>query len=121
MKLIVAGGRDYILTDSDKEFLNDFHNDNNIELLIHGGCSGVDNCAGDWAKSKNIPVKIFPADWKKHGKAAGPLRNREMAKHADAVILFPGGRGTASMKSEAEKAVIQVILPRASNKDYDFI
>ena len=51
-----------------------------------------------------IPVNIFPADWKAHGKAAGPIRNRDMAKHADQVVLFPGGRGTENMYQEAKKA-----------------
>jgi predicted Rossmann-fold nucleotide-binding protein len=31
-----------------------------------------------------------------------------MAEYAEAVVLFPGGRGTASMRREAEKAGIQI-------------
>ena len=31
-----------------------------------------------------------------------------MAEYADAVVLFPGGRGTAFMRKEAEKAGITV-------------
>ena len=52
--------------------------------------------------------KRFPADWDKHGRAAGPIRNAQMARYADAVALFPGGRGTASMRRVAEKAGITV-------------
>lgn len=53
-------------------------------------------------------MKQFKSDWEKHGKAAGPIRNKKMAEYADAVILFPGGKGTASMKKEAERAGIIV-------------
>jgi len=51
-----------------------------------------------------LVVKIFKADWNRHGRAAGPIRNREMAAYADGVCLFKGGRGTASMYREAVKA-----------------
>ena len=41
----------------------------------------------------------FPADWERHGKAAGYIRNREMAQNADALVAFWDGesRGTKSM------------------------
>ena len=42
---------------------------------------------------------LSPADWEHFGKAAGPKRNMQMAKIADAVIAFWDGesRGTQSM------------------------
>jgi hypothetical protein len=47
-----------------------------------------------------IEVVACPADWEKHGKAAGPLRNEEMLidYKPKRVIAFPGGKGTADMK-----------------------
>jgi hypothetical protein len=56
-----------------------------------------------------LNYKIFLADWQRHGKVAGPYRNHDMARYADAVILFRGGRGTESMYREAQKANIKII------------
>lgn len=58
-------------------------------------------------------MKRFPADWKSHGRAAGPIRNEPMAEYADGVALFPGGRGTASMKREAAKRGLRVFVFRS--------
>ncbi|MDF1659966.1 MAG: SLOG family protein [Verrucomicrobiales bacterium] len=104
MAVIVAGGRDYQFTDDDIAKLDGIP----IREVVSGGASGADRCGEQWAESRGIPVKRFPADWKTHGRAAGPIRNRQMAEYADAVALFPGGRGTASMAKEAEKAGIVI-------------
>ena len=104
LSVIIAGGRDYELTESDLVQLGELP----IREVVSGGASGVDLGGEKWAESRGIPVKRFPADWKRHGRGAGPRRNRAMAEYADAVALFPGGRGTASMRKEAEKAGIEV-------------
>lgn len=107
IKTIIAGGRDYQFTDEDLEFLN--KNREQVSEVVCGGASGADANGQAWAESHGIPVKMFPADWKKYGRAAGPIRNREMAEYADALILFPGGRGSESMRREAEKAGLKVL------------
>ena len=104
MKLIIAGGRDYKMTFEDWQKLDEI----DITEVVSGGASGADAEGERYAKNKAIPVSRFPADWKAHGKAAGPIRNRQMAKYADAVVLFPGGRGTASMRKEAIMAGIKI-------------
>jgi predicted Rossmann-fold nucleotide-binding protein len=104
LSTIIAGGRDYRLTEADLARLDDLP----IREVVSGGSTGVDSAGEEWARSRGIPVKRFPADWKRHGYGAGPRRNREMAEYAEAVVLFPGGRGTASMRREAEKAGIQI-------------
>lgn len=108
MKVIIAGGRDYKFTDRDKLYLDLHHH--LIDEVVSGGASGADEQGEEWARSKNIPVKIFPADWKTHGRAAGPIRNREMAWYADALIAFPGGRGTENMIKTATKLGLQVSI-----------
>jgi len=70
--------------------------------------SGADAEGASWALNRGIALKGFPADWKGNGRAAGPIRNREMAEYADAVALFAGGAGTASMRREAIRAEITV-------------
>lgn len=101
MKVVIAGGRDYNLQSQDLEKLNKIKD--KITEVVSGGAKGVDSCAENWAKLNNIPIKIFFADWNNHGKMAGPIRNKQMAEYADAVILFPGGKGTENMYKTAKK------------------
>jgi hypothetical protein len=57
---------------------------------------------------------VFPADWKTHGKAAGPIRNRQMAKNAEALIALWDGnsRGTKNMIETATKLGLKVYVKR---------
>lgn len=82
-----------------------------ITTLIHGGARGADEGAARWGESEHLRVVAFHADWKKHGKAAGPIRNARMIAEGkpDVVIAFPGGRGTADMVRQAEAAGIPVV------------
>jgi predicted polyphosphate/ATP-dependent NAD kinase len=122
MRLLVCGGRDYDKADvfnhlerfayGDVEELMRFrHGRTKLTTLIHGGARGADEGAAMWGKSEGLRVLAFPADWKKHGKAAGPIRNRKMIEEGkpDAVIAFAGGRGTANMVALAEASGIPVL------------
>lgn len=114
MKLIIAGGRDYQLTKDDVLALNDLFSELEITEVVHGGAPGADRGGKEWAKhtkfhrASNLVITEFKADWEKYGKAAGPIRNKQMAKYANLVVLFPGGRGTASMHREATKAGLTI-------------
>jgi len=103
MKLIIAGGRGYRFTEDDKRFLDSMIHNPGIEEVVSGCCSGADKCGEDWAESRGIPVKRFPAQWHLYGAKAGPRRNKEMAAHADAVALFPGGPGTENVAIWAKR------------------
>ena len=109
MKTIIAGGRDLkkipVIMKLDQL---EVRYGIKITSVVSGCAPGADAAGEWWAETHNLPVHKYPADWNKLGKAAGPIRNREMAKNADAVILFPGGNGTNSMKSEAEKAGLKI-------------
>ncbi len=65
-----------------------------ITAVISGKCKGADTNGEFWAVIRNVMVLNFPADWNKHGKAAGPIRNSEMAKEANAAIIVPRSDGT---------------------------
>ena len=106
MKLIIAGGRNYRLTAKDVETLDSLQIC--IEEVVSGGAQGADKSGESYAFYKKIPVKRFPADWQTHGRAAGPIRNKAMAEYADAVALFPGGKGTGSMFREAKAAGLTI-------------
>ena len=109
MRVLVCGGRDY--TDRARVWkLLDF-NRAKITMIIHGAARGADSLAAEWAQSHNIWDWPFPADWQKHGRKAGFLRNQQMLDEAspDLVVAFPGGVGTRMMIALARKAGVRVI------------
>lgn len=112
MKLIIAGGRDYVLegqvSDFDQFMQAIVDQLGAVTEVVSGGAKGADSVGMDWAGRKGIPVRVFAPDWDAYGRAAGPIRNRQMAEYADALVCFPGGKGTASMIREAEKVGLRI-------------
>ena len=113
MIIVIAGGRDYKLTPEGLCWLNAFNNQLHIQGVVSGGAPGADAEGERWAHQQGIPVRVFKADWVRWGTSAGPMRNQEMANFLllypqRAVLLFPGGRGTASMRKIAVNAGIPV-------------
>lgn len=120
MRVIVTGSRDW--SDRDDVWLEldkAMKSDPGHRLhIMHGGCpTGADAHAETWYQALTIlrdrclTREIFPADWEKYGKRAGPIRNAEMVKAgADLVLAFPlpGGRGTQNTIRLAREAGIPV-------------
>lgn len=102
------GQRDVIMS-----VLNDYPRHAKV---IHGDCRGVDKFASDHQFRRGGTALAFPADWDKHGKAAGPIRNQKMLDEGkpDVVLAFHTdpmlGRGTRDMVRRAEKAGIPVFI-----------
>jgi len=111
MRVIIAGGRDYTLTDEDHEYLDEAKRLLPITSVVCGMARGADMGGHAWAKSREIPIDEHPARWDLHGRYAGPIRNREMGAVADALIAFPGGRGTADMIRVARQRGMPVMQP----------
>jgi hypothetical protein len=57
-------------------------------------------------------VKVFPADWGRYKNAAGPIRNEQMAKYADALLAVWDweSKGTGNMVKLAQKYKLRTIL-----------
>jgi hypothetical protein len=84
-----------------------------IDILYTGCANGADAMARDYAADKNIPLRVFSADWDKHGIAAGPIRNRAMLwaaldEGAPYVVAFAGGKGTRNCCITAEELKIPI-------------
>ncbi|QIN79644.1 DUF2493 domain-containing protein [Rubrobacter marinus] len=116
MKVIIAGPRDLVLLEEQVEkaiAASGFE----VTQIVEGGATGVDSSAAWYAEQSGIPYKSFPADWTRHGKAAGPIRNREMADYADALLVIKREgeetSGTASMIREAKKRGLPVHVEEA--------
>lgn len=110
MRVIVCGGRDFAHRPLLDFTLDTLRHRYGVDELAHGGASGADRLAGEWAASRGVPMRVFAADWRGDGRSAGPRRNQRMLERfkPDAVIAFPGGRGTADMVRRARQAGVPV-------------
>lgn len=126
MKLIIAGSRTlepcptFIMNAI--QMLNVPISDITEIEVVSGGAKGVDQAGENFADDYFlVPLRVarFPADWNVHGKAAGPIRNKQMAEYADALLLIWDGesRGSISMKNEMMKLgkPIYEIIIKATN------
>jgi hypothetical protein len=97
-----------------------------VHLLLHGGARGADAAIGRAAQQLGWSALVMPAQWQLHGRAAGPIRNRELLQQAIAkavahtspvsiasvlVVAFPGGAGTASLVREARRMASRSPVP----------
>lgn len=128
MKLIIAGSR--TLTVSNR-LIHCLICDKNVKEIVSGMAEGIDTCGVNYVKYINDPetgvyfnqhypliltkFEVTRDDWNQLGKKAGPLRNKKMAKYADALLLIWNGKskGSANMKKEMlalKKPVYEIIL-----------
>jgi hypothetical protein len=87
-------------------------------VIVHGGCKGADELAGNAAAFFGYEVRIYPADWSR-GPKAGPERNQRMLDtekprrvFAFALLDGAGGltRGTDDMVRRALIAGVPVTI-----------
>lgn len=101
MKLIIAGSRDITDIKVLYDYLPFVLDKVRVTEVVCGMAAGVDTLGFNWAVENNIPIKKFPADWVQYGKSAGPIRNKEMGKYADAALIIcnNGSKGSINMLS----------------------
>lgn len=119
MKVIIAGSRHFHSYSFIKERLDAYFSKRKPSEIVCGCCEGVDMAGKQYAIENGIPIKYFPANWYKHGKAAGPIRNKEMAEYADCLVLFWDGisHGSRNMLYIAKKTglnIREVSVPKMS-------
>jgi predicted Rossmann-fold nucleotide-binding protein len=124
MRVIVAGGRDFDDYQLMCARLNHFFSqlDKKKLVIVNGDgpglwdkiqkryvTQGADQLAKKYANEHRIPLDMYPPDWDRYGKGAGPRRNEQMAQNADALVAFnTGGRGTANMIKLAEEYGLKI-------------
>ena len=99
-----------------------------VHLLLHGGARGADAAIARAVHQLGWCSLVMPAQWQQHGRAAGPIRNRELLQRAIAravahsspgsmasvlVVAFPGGAGTASLVQQARRLAFRSPVPIA--------
>jgi hypothetical protein len=84
--------------------------------VVHGACpNGVDAIADTWCRHNSVPAERHPADWSRHGRAAGPRRNTAMVATKPALCLAfirAGSAGATGCANTAESAGITTIRYR---------
>ena len=119
MRMSIGGGRDFRGTIEDFYLVKEAIEKYNITEIVSGRQKtwdenkntyyGADYFGELCATLLGLPIKPFPAAWKKLGRSAGPVRNKQIANYIHYAFLFPGGIGTASMRKEAIAAGKKII------------
>lgn len=111
MRLIIAGSRN--ATEADvSAALSKCRWLGFVTAVVSGTARGADRFGESWAKHHSLEVIRFPADWKKHGRRAGPVRNKLMAENAEALVAVWDGEspGTKSMIELARRRGLRVLV-----------
>ena len=109
-RVIVCGGRDFQDKEKCFESLDVILAGNPHIEIVSGHAKGADSFGEEYAKKHGISVKVFRPDWKRYGRGAGPIRNKEMLEYAaeeePMIIAFWDGKskGTKNMINQAIKA-----------------
>ena len=109
-RVAIVGSRDFVPGTAVKDFVAKLSG-TDVEI-VSGGARGVDLIAENSARLFNLPVKVFKADWKAHGKRAGVVRNKEIVDYADEIVAFWDGtsRGTKYTIDFAKEAGKPVMI-----------
>lgn len=112
MKVIIAGSRSITDPAVVRNALDRFNLANRITMVVSGAARGVDTLGAQWAAGVGISVYFMPANWEKFGKSAGYVRNRQMAKYADALLAIWDGysKDTKNMIEEMNKLGKEVLI-----------
>ena len=121
MKTIIAGSRDIV--DMGLLEIAISRSDFSISEVVCGEAAGVDTLGRIWAEKNNIPVKSFPALWKRHGRKAGPIRNEQMGDYADNLLAVwdgssPGTRHMINYMNGLRKPVFVLNLSHVNLFDH---
>lgn len=85
-----------------------------VTHVITGNAPGIDLQGERWAEAQGLPFTAYPAQWTKYGRAAGPIRNAQMAREAEALVAIWDGKspGTKDMIKRALLAGCSVYVKR---------
>ena len=114
-RVIIAGGRDFNNYEGLAQVMDRLLANVTDEIqIVCGMARGADRLGERYAKERGYSIRYFEADWDEHGRAAGYIRNEEMAKNADALVAFWDGqsKGTYHMIETAQRYKLDVCVKR---------
>ncbi len=115
VRLLVFGSRDWPFPGMVNDRLDNFYIDGpaigpDLFKLITGGARGVDTMAEEWARDMYVWSVVYPADWHKYGKGAGPIRNQHMLDMENPThylgFILNNSRGSMDMLSRLQGAKV---------------
>lgn len=114
-KVLICGDRNWTDVNTIMFWLHNLLQYWGYDTVIQGEARGADAIAKEEAEKLGFTVLSFPANWNRYGKAAGPIRNREMlGQRPDLVLAFhsdiKNSKGTASTVGQAKAMRIRTIL-----------
>lgn len=119
VKLVICGSRDFadyprLCTFMDNQVLRALRPD----FILSGSARGADALGERFARDRRIPLQLFPADWDRHGRSAGYIRNEEMIGAATHLVAFWDGqsRGTHHAINFAHRRGIPVYLDTCGDR-----
>ncbi len=127
-RMVICGGRHFTDYDCLKKIMGNFLQDQQISFdgleIVSGHCKGADMLGERYAKEHGVKLTVFPADWERYKRRAGPIRNKQMIDYImqtenKAVIAFvsENSKGTKQTISLARKAGISVLETHYSIKE----
>jgi len=111
MRVLICGDRSWTDQDAVRVYISKLPAGS---VVIHGAAKGADTLAERYAILRGLETIAYPANWRRNGRAAGPVRNRQMLVDGrpDLVVYFHEdlgqSKGTANMVQQARKAGIPV-------------
>lgn len=111
MQIVACGSRNYTDREAVRRALLSYWPDPDCRgfEVLHGAARGADTLAAEEAGRFGARTRAFPADWRRYGRAAGPVRTRQMLDESpDLMLAFGTGRGTDFAVAEAERRGIPV-------------
>ena len=107
-RVVVAGSRSYNDYLKFSNLMNRYLKwlgKEDLAIITGSAWEGPDRMVIQWCKENDIPYFEFPADWEKHGKRAGFIRNCEMRDACTHLFVFWDciSKGTAHMMDECYK------------------
>ena len=120
-RIIICGGRHFSDQERLETVMSSLMEENDLSSedieIVSGHCAGADILGELWAKNHSSKCTVFPAEWNKYGRAAGPIRNTKMIEYAEGakipiVVAFVNERtkGTWDTVHKAQKKNIMVVL-----------
>ena len=116
MRVLVCGDRNWTDRLALESALDVIHAQTPFSCVIEGEARGADSLARLWAESRGVLVRKYPALWETYGRAAGPIRNKQMLTDGqpELVIAFHkdigSSKGTRNMLKQASDAGIPTQL-----------
>lgn len=129
MRVLVCGDRwwgrsidgvENARTRKDQHLLNStlskLHQQHRFTVLIEGEAKGADTLARLWAEANRVHVDPYPANWETFGRAAGPIRNRQMlvVGKPELVVAFhrelSNSKGTRNMVQQAQRVGVRTLV-----------